>query len=67
VDIVILDPEKEWEVDVKRFASKGENTPLNGTRLKGKVMATLPKGQIAYKDDSLDIHRANFNDKRVNE
>ncbi|OGN87291.1 MAG: dihydroorotase [Chloroflexi bacterium RBG_13_46_9] len=67
VDIVILDPEKEWEVDVKRFASKGENTPLNGTRLKGKVMATLSKGQIAYKDDSLDIHRANFNDKRVNE
>ncbi len=67
VDIVILDPEKEWEVDVKRFASKGQNTPLNGTRLKGKVMATLPKGQIVYKDDSMSILRANFYDKRVNE
>jgi dihydroorotase len=57
VDIVILDPEKGWVVDVERFASKGKNTPLNGTRLKGKVMATLPKGQIVYKDDSLNIQR----------
>ncbi len=67
VDIVILDPEKEWVVDVERFASKGKNTPLNGMRLKGKVMATLPKGQIVYKDDSLSIHTGNFYDKRVNE
>jgi dihydroorotase len=67
VDIVILDPEKEWVVDVEKFASRGKNTPLNGTRLKGKVMATLPKGKIAYKDDFLSIQRANFYDKRVNE
>jgi len=57
VDIVILDPEKEWVVDVERFTSRGKNTPLNGMRLKGKVMATLPRGKIVYKDDSLSIQR----------
>jgi len=57
VDIVILDPEKEWVVDVEKFTSRGKNTPLNGMRLKGKVMATLPRGKIVYKDDSLSIQR----------
>lgn len=57
VDIVILDPEKEWIVDVERFASRGKNTPLNGVKLKGKVMATLPQGKMMYKDDSLRIQR----------
>jgi dihydroorotase len=67
VDIIIIDPSKEWVVDVEKFVSKGRNSPLNGMRLKGKVMATLPKGQIVYKDDSLCIRRGNSNDKRINE
>jgi dihydroorotase len=53
VDIAILDPNKDWIVDVDRFASRGKNTPLNGMKLKGKVMATFVGGKIAYKDDAL--------------
>jgi dihydroorotase len=57
VDITIIDPEREWVVDVERFVSRGKNTPLDGVKLKGKVIATLLGGQLRYKDDALPIRR----------
>jgi len=52
-DVVLVDLAKEWVVDPDTFASKGRNTPLAGRTLKGKVMATISRGKIVYKDDSL--------------
>ncbi|XUW99631.1 MAG: dihydroorotase [Dehalogenimonas sp.] len=49
-DIVIFDPDAEWTVDPGKFASKGKNTPLAGEKLKGKVTATILKGNIVYKE-----------------
>jgi dihydroorotase len=57
VDIVVFDPNKEWVVDTDRFASRGKNTPLNGAKMKGKVMTTLSQGKIVYMDDSLHVQR----------
>lgn len=54
-DVILIDPEKAWIVDPERFASKGKNTPLAGVRLKGKVMATIYRGNLVYKDNSLKI------------
>ncbi|MDD5289025.1 MAG: dihydroorotase [Dehalococcoidales bacterium] len=54
-DITIFDPDKEWTVDVNKFASMGKNTPLNGATLKGKVIATIYQGNLVYKDDSVKI------------
>ena len=54
-NITILDPDKEWIVDVEKFISKGKNTPLIGKALKGKVMATIYQGNLVYKDDSVKI------------
>jgi len=54
-DITIFDPTLEWTVDTKAFTSKGKNTPLAGSRLKGKVMATIAQGKLVYKDDSVRI------------
>jgi dihydroorotase len=54
-DITIFDPQKEWLVDPTRFASKGRNTPFAGTVLKGKVMATIVKGSVVYRDKSLGL------------
>jgi dihydroorotase len=51
-DITIFDPDLEWVVDTKDFASKGKNTPLAGEKLKGKVIATAYGGKIVYKDAS---------------
>ena len=50
-DIVVFDPDLEWEVDPQKFESKGKNTPLRGTTLKGKVMATLVEGKIVYAEN----------------
>jgi dihydroorotase len=49
-DVTVFDPNLEWTVDSKEFASKGKNTPLAGERLKGKVMATIYGGKLVYKD-----------------
>jgi dihydroorotase len=50
-DVVLFDPGIEWVVDTQTFASKGRNTPLAGSTLKGKVVATFYKGKIVYQDD----------------
>ncbi|MDO8578870.1 MAG: dihydroorotase [Dehalococcoidales bacterium] len=55
-DITIFDPDKEWTVDPKAFASKGKNTPWAGMKLKGKVMATIFNGKVVYKDESIVIN-----------
>jgi dihydroorotase len=52
-NIAILDPDREWIVNSRNFASKGKNTPYDGHRFRGKVMATMANGRIVYIDDSL--------------
>jgi len=54
-DVTIFDPDLEWTVDTREFVSKGKNTPLAGSRLKGKVMATIAQGKLVYKDDSVKL------------
>jgi len=54
-DVTIFDPNLEWVVDTKAFASKGKSTPLAGDTLKGRVMATIFQGKLIYKDDSINI------------
>ena len=55
-DITIFDPDREWLVDPTAFASKGKNTPLAGSILKGKVMATIYNGKLVYKDSSIKVN-----------
>ncbi len=50
-DIVLFDPNAEWVVDADKFESKGKNTPLQGVTLKGKVKATLVRGEVVFQDD----------------
>jgi dihydroorotase len=54
-DVTIFDPNLEWTVDTKEFASKGKNTPLAGEKLKGKVMATIYGGKVVYKDEVVKV------------
>ena len=51
-DLVLFDPELEWVVDTGEFASKGRNTPLEGTTLKGRVMVTVVEGKLVHQDFS---------------
>ena len=54
-DVTIFDPDMNWVVDTGVFASKGKNTPLAGSMLKGKVIATIFQGKLVYKDDSVKL------------
>ena len=54
-DIVLFDPEQEWTVDTSEFESKGKNTPLEGTVLKGRVVATIASGSLVYQGPGLRI------------
>ncbi|MFH1056515.1 MAG: dihydroorotase [Candidatus Micrarchaeota archaeon] len=45
-DVTVIDPEKEWVVDAKKFKSKSKNTPFGGMELKGKAIAVIAKGVL---------------------
>ncbi len=47
-DVTVFDPGAEWVVDPTAFASKGQNTPLAGEALKGRVAATIAAGEVVY-------------------
>lgn len=47
-DVVIIDPEAEYVVDVKGFVSKGKNTPFGGRKVSGKVLFTICEGEVVY-------------------
>ncbi|MDQ2831535.1 MAG: dihydroorotase [Chloroflexota bacterium] len=51
-DIVVFDPNEEWTVDAAAFRSKGKNTPLDGARLRGRVVMTLAEGAEAYRRET---------------
>ena len=47
-DLVLFDPDAEWEVEPSVFTSKGRNTPLAECVLKGRVVATVVGGVRVY-------------------
>ena len=49
-DITIMDPAREWVYDVNQTASKSRNTPFHGWSLKGKAVATIVGGRVAWKE-----------------
>lgn len=47
-DITVFDPSETWIVSPQTFLSKGKNTPIGGSLLKGKIKATFFKGRKIY-------------------
>jgi dihydroorotase len=48
--VTIFDIDHEWIVDSRELASKGKNTPYQGHKFRGKVMATIANGRIVHMD-----------------
>ena len=49
-DLVIVDLDKAYYIDVNDFESKGKNSPFHGFKVRGKVLYTIKKGSVVYKD-----------------
>ncbi len=47
-NLVVFDPSAAWTPEV--FQSRAENSPFVGRTLRGKVVVTMFKGQVTYRD-----------------
>jgi dihydroorotase len=52
-DITIIDPNAEYEIDTNAFASKSQNSPFNGRRVRGRVVHTLVAGKTVVSNGKL--------------
>jgi dihydroorotase len=46
--LTLIDPNLEFQVDVKAFSSKSKNSPFHGWKLKGKALLTMVEGRIVF-------------------
>ena len=54
-DIVVIDPDMEWNVTPEALASRGKNTPLLGRTMRGRVVVAAVAGEVRY--DALSARR----------
>lgn len=47
-DITIINPDKEYTIDLNTFESKGKNTPFDGYKVSGEVEYTILNGKVVY-------------------
>ena len=52
-NIVLVDPDAEWQVVPQLLASRSHNTPYAGLTLPGRVRATFLRGQPTVLDGTL--------------
>lgn len=48
-DLTLFDPKQEWTYHAAEGKSKSRNSPFDGWKLRGKVMATIVDGKIIYR------------------
>jgi allantoinase len=49
-DLAVWDLDREWEVSRAQLFSRHPWTPLEGRRIRGKVEATIRRGDLVYRD-----------------
>jgi dihydroorotase len=55
-DVTVLDTEREWVFDKADSASKSYNNPFYGWRLKGKAVATIVGGKLAWHERKSSVN-----------
>jgi dihydroorotase len=54
-DVAVFDPAAAWTVTAESLLSKGKNTPLVGTELRGRVLLTVAGGRVAYRAEGVRV------------
>ena len=58
-NLVIFDPNEEWQLKEEEIVSKSKNTPLIGVKLKAKVKYTIHNGKLVYIDNNItNLHES---------
>ncbi len=57
-DVCLIDLSAEWEVGEAGYESRSENCCFAGRRLRGRVLATLAAGSVAYRDRAFALSAA---------
>ncbi|MBS5794819.1 MAG: dihydroorotase [Lachnospirales bacterium] len=52
-DVIIIDPNVKYKVNVENFVSKSKNSPFNNREVTGKVLYTLVGGKIIVENGQL--------------
>jgi allantoinase len=47
-DLLVLDPDAEWEIDPARLVTAAGWSPYSGRRVKGRVIAAYSRGRLVY-------------------
>jgi allantoinase len=51
-DLVLIDPQQQWTVRGHESYSQGKITPFEGMTLRGRVVATIVRGELVYQADA---------------
>jgi dihydroorotase len=54
-NLCLLDLESEWEVGEAGYESRSENCCFAGRRLRGRVLATVAAGSVAFRQRSFSV------------
>ncbi|WP_139905430.1 dihydroorotase [Clostridium thermarum] len=54
-DMVLVDIDTPYEIDVEKFKSKGKNSPFHGYKVKGTVLCTIKAGQVVYREEEFGL------------
>jgi dihydroorotase len=57
-ELCLIDLEAEWEVGEAGYASRSENCCFAGRTLRGKVLATVAAGSVAYRERAFAVSAA---------
>ncbi|MDR1378844.1 MAG: dihydropyrimidinase [Synergistaceae bacterium] len=55
-DVAVIDPKAEWTVTASELRSNCDFSPYEGLSLRGKVCATLSRGELIYRDGEFTGH-----------
>ena len=64
-DVTIFDPGKKWTFHAADSLSKSKNSPFDGWKLQGKVVATIVGGKIVHAEQRSTADRKNAKKKRA--
>ena len=57
-NVVLVDPDAEWEVGAEGWESRSENSCFAGRTLRGRVLMTVTAGRVVYRQRSFAIGAA---------